>query len=105
MAHQFTDANFESDVLQNDKVTLIDFWAEWCGPCKLMAPVVDELAAEYEGKATIGKMDVDNNPDVPFKYRISGIPTFLIFKGGEMKAKIVGATTKKALQDAINAHI
>ncbi|MFN4256792.1 MAG: thioredoxin [Saprospiraceae bacterium] len=105
MAHQFTDANFDSDVLKSDKVTLIDFWAEWCGPCKIMSPVVEELAQEFEGKAVIGKMDVDNNPEVPFKYRISGIPTFLLFKNGELKQKIVGATTKKALADAITAQL
>jgi thioredoxin 1 len=105
MAHQFTDANFDSDVLKSDKVTLIDFWAEWCGPCKIMSPVVEELAQEFDGKAVIGKMDVDNNPEVPFKYRISGIPTFLVFKNGELKQKIVGATTKKALADAITAQL
>lgn len=103
MAHEFTDASFQQEVLQSDKVTLIDLWAEWCGPCRMMTPIVDELSAEYDGRAVIGKLNVDDNPEVPTEYNVRGIPTFLLFKNGELKEKIVGAQTKKALQDKIEA--
>jgi thioredoxin 1 len=105
MAYEFTDANFQTDVMESNKVTLIDLWAEWCGPCKMMTPVIDELAEDFKGIATIGKLNVDDNSEVPMQYNVRGIPTFLVFKNGELKEKIVGATTKKALADAINAHI
>jgi thioredoxin 1 len=105
MAYEFNDANFQTDVLESDKVTLIDLWAEWCGPCKMMGPVVDELAEEFKGVANIGKLNVDDNSEVPMQFNVRGIPTFLIFKNGELKEKIVGATTKRALADAINAHV
>ena len=103
MAYEFTDANFQQDVLQSDKVTLIDLWAEWCGPCRLMGPVVEELATEFQDRAVIGKLNVDDNPETPMEYNVRGIPTFLLFKGGELKEKIVGAQSKKALQDKIEA--
>jgi thioredoxin 1 len=105
MAYEFNDANFQTEVLASDKVTLIDLWAEWCGPCKMMGPVVDELAEEFKGIANIGKLNVDDNSEVPTQFNVRGIPTFLIFKNGELKEKIVGATTKKVLADAINAHV
>lgn len=103
MANEFTDASFETEVLGNKQVTVVDFWAEWCGPCKMMNPVLAELATEYEGKAVIGKLNVDDNPEVPMNYNIRGIPTFLFFKDGELKGKIVGATTKQALKDTIDS--
>ncbi|MCY7327003.1 MAG: thioredoxin [Saprospiraceae bacterium] len=105
MAYEFSDANFQTDVIGNDKLTVIDLWAEWCGPCKLMIPVVDELSTEYEGRAVIGKLNVDDNPEVPSQFNVRGIPTFLIFKNGELKEKIVGAQTKQFLKDKIEAHI
>lgn len=103
MAYEFTDANFQQEVIQSNKVTLIDLWAEWCGPCRLMSPVVEELANEYKGRAVIGKLNVDDNPEVPTEYNVRGIPTFLLFKNGELREKIVGAQTKKTLQDKIEA--
>ena len=103
MAHTFTDANFQTEVIGNNQVTVIDLWAEWCGPCRLMTPVVEDLAKEYEGRAVIGKLNVDENPEVPTNYNVRGIPTFLIFKNGELKDKVVGAQTKKYLQDKIEA--
>ncbi|MCB0524334.1 MAG: thioredoxin [Lewinellaceae bacterium] len=104
MALEFTDASFKKDVLEADNVTLIDFWAEWCGPCKMMDPIIKRLAEEYDGKAVIGKLNVDDNPDTPMNYNVRGIPTFLIFKNGELKEKIVGATTHQALKDKIEAQ-
>jgi len=103
MAHQFSDAAFKTEVLDSDKVTLIDLWAEWCGPCKIMNPVIEELSSEYNGRAVIGKLNVDDNPEVPTYYNVRGIPTFLIFKGGELKEKLVGVQTKQALKDKIEA--
>jgi thioredoxin 1 len=103
MAQEFTDATFKTEVLGSDKVTVIDLWAEWCGPCRMMTPVIEELSTEYAGRAVIGKLNVDENPEVPTNYNVRGIPTFLIFKGGELKEKVVGAQTKKFLQDKIEA--
>ncbi len=103
MAREFTDASFQTEVLESDKVTLIDLWAEWCGPCRQMTPVIDELYKEYEGRAVIGKLNVDDNPEVPTNYNVRGIPTFLVFKGGELKEKIVGVQSKQALQAKIDA--
>lgn len=103
MAQEFTDASFQTDVLASDKVTVIDLWAEWCGPCRMMTPVIEELSKEYEGRAVVGKLNVDENPEVPTNYNVRGIPTFLIFKGGELKEKVVGAQTKKFLQDKIES--
>ena len=105
MAYEFSDANFQTDVIGNDKLTVIDLWAEWCGPCKMMTPVVEELSTEYEGSAVIGKLNVDENPEVPTQFNVRGIPTFLIFKNGQLKEKIVGAQTKQYLKDKIEAHI
>lgn len=103
MAHEFTDASFKSEVLESNTVTVIDLWAEWCGPCRLMSPVIEELSKEYEGKAVVGKLNVDDNPEVPVNYNVRGIPTFLLFKGGELKEKVVGAQTKQFLKDKIEA--
>ena len=105
MAHEFTDANFKQEVLQSDKVTLIDLWAEWCGPCRMMTPVVEELATEYKGRVVVGKLNVDDNPEVPTNYNVRGIPTFLLFKNGELKEKIVGEQSKQYLQNKIESYL
>jgi thioredoxin 1 len=105
MAHEFSDATFQKEVLESDKVTLIDLWAEWCGPCRMMTPVIEELAKEYDGKAVVGKLNVDDNPKTPTDYNVRGIPTFLIFKNGELKDKVVGAVTKQTLKDKLDAII
>ncbi|MFG0274933.1 MAG: thioredoxin, partial [Phycisphaerales bacterium] len=91
---EFTDANFESEVLQSEQPVLVDFWAEWCMPCRMLAPTIDELAGEFEGSAKIGKVDTDSNREVSIKYGISAIPTVLLFHGGEVKKKFVGLTKK-----------
>lgn len=105
MATQFTDATFQTEVLGSEKVTVVDLWAEWCGPCKMMNPVIEELASEYDGRAVVGKLNVDDNPEVPTNYNVRGIPTFLIFKGGELREKLVGVQTKQSLKDKIDAHL
>jgi thioredoxin 1 len=105
MAKEFTDANFQSEVLESDKLTMIDLWAEWCGPCRMMTPIVDELSSEYDGKAVVGKLNVDKNPKVPTDHNVRGIPTFLFFKNGQLVDKVVGAVTKKVLQDKIDQYL
>lgn len=105
MAKQITDASFEQDVLQSDKLTVVDFWAEWCGPCKMMNPVLDELSQEYEGKVVISKMNVDDNSEVPTNFNIRGIPTFILFKGGEEVGRIVGAQTKSVMKGQIDKFL
>ena len=105
MAVAVNDANFNEIVIKADKPVLVDFWAPWCGPCRMISPIVDELAGEYEGKAVIAKCDVDSSSDVPVKYGIRNIPTILFFKNGELKDKIVGSTTKTAIIVKINALI
>lgn len=101
----FTDANFDAEVLKSDKPVLVDFWAEWCGPCRMVGPVVEELASEYEGIAKIGKVDVDSNPQVSMQYGIRSIPSLLVFKNGEVVDQIVGAVPKSVLKKAIDAQI
>lgn len=101
MAIELTDTNFEATVLKSDKPVLVDFWAEWCGPCRTVAPVISELANEYEGKAVVGKVDVDNNPQIATQYGIRNIPTILFFKNGEVVDKHVGAAPKSALATKI----
>lgn len=100
-----TDDNFENEVIKSDIPVLIDFWAVWCGPCKIIAPVVEQLAEEYNGKLKVGKLDVDNNQDSSIKYGVRSIPTLLLFKNGEVKDTIIGAVGKQQIVQKINALI
>ncbi len=102
---EITDANFEEVIGKSDQPVLVDFWAEWCGPCKMVGPVVEELAADYDGKAVIGKVDVDVNPEVSAKYGIRSIPTLLVFKNGEIVDKQIGAVPKSVLSQKLEAQI
>lgn len=97
MALELTDANFEELVIKSDKPVIVDLWAEWCGPCRMVGPVVEEMSHEYEGRAVIGKLDVDSNPGVTAKFGIRNIPTILFFKNGEVADKQVGAVPKSTL--------
>ncbi len=99
---EFTDANFKSEVLGSDLPVLVDFWAEWCQPCRLLAPTIDKIAEGYDGKVKVGKVDIDNNQSVSVEYKITAIPTVLIFKGGEVQKKFVGMTSQGDLEDALN---
>jgi thioredoxin 1 len=105
MAFEFTDGNFQEQAIDNDKVVLVDFWAEWCGPCRMIAPIVEQLAEEMEGKALIGKMNVDNNTEIPMKYGIRSIPTLILLKGGEVVEKHVGTISKTDLEKKILSHM
>jgi thioredoxin 1 len=98
---ELTDANFEAEVLKSNLPVLVDFWAPWCGPCKAIAPIVEELAAEYDGKLKVGKLNVDDNPVTPSRYCVRGIPNLLLLKGGTVKEQIVGAVPKAKLVQAI----
>ena len=100
-----SDASFEADVLQPGTTVLVDYWAEWCGPCKMIAPILDEVAAAYEGKITIAKMNVDENREIPAKFGIRGIPTLMIFKDGQLAATKVGAMAKAQLTAFIDQHV
>ncbi len=103
-AVEITDSNFE-EIINSDQPVLVDFWAEWCGPCKMIAPVVEELASEYDGKAVIGKVDVDSNPEVSAKFGIRSIPTLLVFKNGEVVDKQIGAVPKNVLSQKLDAQV
>jgi thioredoxin 1 len=102
---EITDANFEQEVMKSDKPVLVDFWAVWCGPCRMVAPVVEEIASEYNGKLKVGKLDVDSNPEVSMKFGIRSIPTLMIFKGGKVVEQIIGAVPKRNLLDKVTPHI
>ncbi len=102
---EVTDTNFQTEVLKSDKPVLLDFWAEWCGPCKMIAPVVEELAKEYDGKLKVGKVDVDSNQQTSMQYGIRSIPTLLIFKGGKVVDQLVGAVPKKMLAEKVAKHL
>ena len=103
MAVEITDANFEEIVLKSEKPVLVDFWAEWCGPCRLLGPIVEEMATEYEGRAIIGKVNVDENPGVSAKFGIRNIPTVIFVKGGEIADKSIGAVPKTQLASKLDA--
>lgn len=105
MAAVFTDANFDQEVLQSDKLTVVDFWAQWCGPCLALGPTIDALATEYEGKVNIGKVNVDENPNLSINYGITSIPCILFIKNGEVVDKHVGAAPKSVFEKKIQQHI
>jgi thioredoxin 1 len=101
----FTDATFDADVLRSEVPVLVDFWAEWCGPCRMMTPTVDAIANDYVGRLKVGKLNVDDNGGTAMRYNVRGIPTLLLFKGGEIVAQKVGAVGKPDLQALIDAHV
>ena len=103
-ALEITDSNF-NDIVSKNKTVLIDFWAEWCGPCRMIAPMIEELAGEYEGKAIIGKLDVDNNQESSVKFGVRSIPTLLVFKDGELADRHVGAVPKETLSKSIDSNL
>lgn len=103
MALQITDASFEEAVLKSDKPVLVDFGAEWCGPCRTLGPIIEELATEYEGRAVVGKVDVDNNQEFTAKYGVRNIPTVLMFKDGELVGRQVGVASKKTYTDSLDS--
>ncbi len=100
---EFTDSNFENEVLQADQPVLVDFWAEWCGPCRMLAPTIDKIADAYAGKVKVGKLDTDANREIAMKYQISAIPTVLLFKGGQIAQKFVGMKGEKEFKEAIDS--
>jgi len=101
MAVELTDANFQTQVLESDKLTVVDFWAEWCGPCRAISPLIDELSKEYNGKINVGKLNVDHNPNVSINYGITSIPAILFIKGGKVVDKQIGAVPKSVLTDKL----
>jgi thioredoxin 1 len=105
MAAVFTDANFDADVLKADQLTVVDFWAPWCGPCLAIGPTIESLATEYDGKVKVGKLNVDENPNVSMEYGITSIPCVLFIKGGQVVDKQLGAAPKAAFEKKIQAHM
>ena len=104
-AFEVTDANFVEEIESSNGLSMVDFWAEWCGPCRMVGPVVEELAQEYSDRVKIGKMDVDANPDTPFRFNVRSIPSILFFKDGELVDTVVGALPKAALEEKILEHV
>ena len=105
MVVEITDQSFQETVLNSDKPVLVDFWATWCGPCRMLGPIIEEVAADFEGKAVVGKVDVDNNQQVSVDYGIRNIPTVLIFKNGEVVDKIVGVAPKEVIAEKLNSYL
>lgn len=105
MALEITDSSFKETVLNSDKPVLVDFWAVWCGPCRMLGPIIEDVAKDFDGKAVVGKVDVDNNQEVSMEYGIRSIPTVLIFKNGEVVDKIVGVAPKETIAAKLNAHL
>jgi len=105
MSVSVTDQNFEAEVLQSDSPVVVDFWAEWCGPCKVMSPLVDDLANELGDKVKVVKLNIDENPNAPTKYGVRGIPTFMVFKGGQLVDTKVGSMSKTQLSEWVNASV
>lgn len=102
---EFTDANFQQEVLNSEVPVLVDFWAIWCGPCKMIAPYVEEIAGEYDGRIKVGKVDVDNNPQISMTYGIRSIPTLLVFKGGKVVDQIIGAVPKNTIVQKLDSQL
>ena len=105
MALEITDSNFEETVLKSDKPVLVDFWAAWCGPCRMVGPIIDELSEEYEGKAVVGKVDIDSNQQYAAQFGVRNIPTVLVFKNGELVDRKVGVSSKNDYAQALDSHI